>query len=82
MSHAKRVRKAKMARRQAERRKRTMASLKRHSAFLDEQIERARFRKELNASDAPEPVKTLVGALVDPTGFVHDMIRKHFKEIQ
>lgn len=79
MSRAKRTRKAKMARRQAARAahlgERYAVACARHA----EAIERSRFRTELNESDVPDAVKTLVGAFVDPAGFVVDMIEREAK---
>jgi hypothetical protein len=76
VSQAKRVRKARMKARQSREAKRLGAVFMRHHGFLVEQRERAQFRRELNASDMPDAVKTLVGALVDPVGFVHDIFVK------
>lgn len=76
MSREKRKRKAQMKRHQAERAAQAEKRFDEARAFHANALERARFRAELNASDIPEGVKTLVGALVDPIGFVHDMARK------
>jgi hypothetical protein len=66
VSRAKRVRKARMA---ARREKRLTAGLRRSRAFLIEANERARFRRELNASDLPDATKTVLGFLADPVGY-------------
>ena len=69
MSRAKRTRKARMAARAARR----LATLdRRFEAAVSAYRERARFRAELNASDAPDAVKTVLGVLVDPVGFALD----------
>jgi len=73
MSRAKRVRKARMAARQARRDARTITGA---SAFFAGILELARFRRELNASDAPDAVKTVLGLLVDPVGFAVDRMQQ------
>ena len=80
MSRAKRNRKAKMVRRQAKRaeqfEKRLDAA---HAHFVDAR-ERARLRIEIiDKLDAPEPVKNVLSALVDPVGFAHDMIARQVR---
>jgi hypothetical protein len=50
------------------------------SALSIEMRERSRFRRELNASDAPDPVKTVLGLLIDPVGYAVDMIGKMAQE--
>jgi hypothetical protein len=42
---------------------------------------RAKFRAALNASDAPDAVKTLIGAVVDPIGFVVDQMQRAVKRV-
>lgn len=46
--------------------------ISRGTAVLVELRERARFRRELNASDLPEATKSTLGFLVDPVGAVAD----------
>ncbi len=74
MSRAKRIRKAKMARRQAAYVERLEKHIDEVRTLFADLRERARFRKELNESDIPDTVKLIVGAAVDPVGFVTDMI--------
>lgn len=73
MSRAKRVRKARSAARRARRYARVLTE---SHAFLTEATERARFRRKLNESDVSDAVKTVLGALVDPVGFVVDKMRE------
>ena len=73
MSHSKRVRKARSA---ARREKRLSVRLDAAREHLAEATERARFRRQLNESDAPEALKTVLGALVDPVGFVHEHMER------
>ena len=72
MSRSKRVRKARAA---VRREKRLSVRLDVARSHLAEATERARFRRQLNESDMPEAVKTVLGALVDPVGFVHERMR-------
>lgn len=81
MSHAKRVRKARMKARQAKRREATWKQFEDARAFHEDAVDRARFRKELNAIDMPDAVKTVVGMLVDPIGFAVEELRKHADKI-
>lgn len=76
MSRAKRVRKARSAARRARRDARFFALCDRIEGDLQEMHESVRFRRELNASDAPDAVKTVLGALVDPVGFCVDKMRE------
>jgi hypothetical protein len=69
MSRAKRVRKAKMA---ARRLKRGEAAFRRAYAFAKDTQARARVRAEINASDAPDMMKTVLGFLIDPIGTAVD----------
>lgn len=69
MSCAKRVRKARMA---ARREKRAEAAYRRAYAFAIDLQERARVRAEINASDAPNALKTVLGFLIDPVGAAVD----------
>jgi hypothetical protein len=48
----------------------------RGKAMLVELEERARFRRELAASDLPEATKTLLGFLADPVGAAADAAMK------
>ncbi len=73
MSHGKRVRKARMRARRARLFARSMA---RATSMLVELEERARFRRELAASDLPDSVKTVLGFLADPVGAVVDEATK------
>lgn len=77
MSRTKRVRKARMAARLARRREKAIV---RFSVFLAEMRERVRFRRELNKSDAPDAVKTVLGLLVDPVGFTVDLVGQKLAE--
>lgn len=77
MSRAKRVRKARMATRIAKRLdKRIAAASAVFSAFAVDVRERARVRAEINASAAPEALKTVLGYLVDPLGTTADMANR------
>jgi hypothetical protein len=48
----------------------------RHTEMLTELEDRARFRRELNASNLSEPMKTVLGYLADPVGAAVDAARK------
>lgn len=65
MGRAKRIRKLRMRHR---RERRLRVSLRQATAFLAEQQERARLRREILASDMPEPVKAVAALLADPVG--------------
>ncbi len=65
MSRSKRVRKARSA---ARREKRFSVCLNAARAHLTEATERARFRRQLNESDAPEALKKVLSFLADPIG--------------
>ena len=73
MSRAKRTRKARMAARQARRYTITNSG---PGTFFAETLERARFRRDLNASDAPDAMKTVLGLLADPVGFAVDRMQQ------
>jgi hypothetical protein len=73
VSREKRTRKARMKARQARRFDKVIA---RAAAMLVEFEERARFRRELYASDLPEAAKSTLGFLVDPVGAVADAAMK------
>ena len=73
MSRSKRVRKARAAARRARRRDNRFDVARAH---LAEATERARFRRQLNESDAPEALKTVLGALIDPVGFVAEHMER------
>ncbi len=79
MSRAKRIRKARMAVRQEERAARYSERLAAASEHLSEAIGHSRFRAELNASDVPEPVKFVIGSLIDPVGTIRDMIERQMR---
>ncbi len=79
MSRAKRTRKSKMARRQAARAKQLEKRLEEARAHFNEMRERSLIRGLINESDLPEPVKFVVGSLIDPAGTVNDMIRRQIQ---
>jgi hypothetical protein len=79
MSRSKRNRKAKMARRQAQRQERFEAQLKTAHERLAQAREGARLRAEIEKTDAPQPVKDIIGAFVDPIGFAHDVLKRQMK---
>lgn len=78
MSRAKRVRKARNAARRARYRDNRFDVARAH---LAETTERAQFRRELNASDAPEALKTVLGMLADPIGYVVETMQKAIREV-
>jgi hypothetical protein len=69
-----------MRARQAVRLERFEANLDAAVERLNEARERARFRRELDASDMPDAIKTVLGALVDPAGFVLDHVIRAERE--
>lgn len=71
MSRRKRVRKARSAARRAKRFAKTNA---RAHAFMVDLRERARARAEINASDAPAVLKTVLGFMIDPIGAAVDIV--------
>lgn len=81
MSRAKRTRKAKMVRRQAERIERLEKRLDEVHDLLEDLRERSRFRKQLGSAltqlGVPHGVNETIGALIDPIGAGADMIKRH-----
>ncbi len=73
MSRAKRVRKARLAARRRRHAEKTLTSA---HEFFDEMRERAAARAAINASDAPDALKTVFGFMVDPVGFTVDAFAK------
>ena len=73
MSRRKRVRKARSVTRRA---KRLAKASARAHVFLTDARERARVRLEIEASDAPTALKTVLGFLVDPIGAVTSAVAK------
>ena len=80
MSQAKRTRKARMKTRQEKRREALYAQLESSREFLEELRDRRRFRVALNASDMPEPVKKMLGAVIDPIGFAVDTMAQYMRD--
>lgn len=82
MSRAKRTRKARMARRREKRLEIDQKISREAFAFFVDAHERARVRREINASDAPEALKTVLGFFVDPVGAITDMAAREMARRQ
>ena len=84
MSRAKRIRKAKMARRQAAYAERLEKHLDEVHELLADLRERSRFRKHLgdvlSEIGVPHSVTVTIGALIDPIGAGTDMIKRHVEQ--
>ena len=75
MSRSKRTRKGRMRVRQQAHLERVGKGIEAFKAFNLQTIERARLRGQIEASDAPDAVKTTLSMLIDPIGFVLSRIK-------